>query len=299
MIFNTVLLEKGLRAIFDAAYANALTRPHLAAVREIMTMLSSNANSEKMAWLGDFPLVQEWIGDRSVGMMQDYDYTIKNKDWIIPVAVHENELSDDQVGILAPRVQSMAQVLSQHPMELVTNLLINGTSNLAYDGVAFFSDVSGVRTFDNLLGGTGTTLAQVKADIQTARAAMMRFTSDKGRKLGIMMDTIVCPLELEATMLEAVNATSIVTSGQGTNYNPVSGWIKRVIALPELSDTNDWYGLATGYAVRPLIFQERQAIRTQLDDTEIKRNKRMIFQADMRGNAGYGLPQMAVKVVNS
>jgi len=113
-----------------------------------------------------------------------------------------------------------------------------------------------------------------------------------------MMDTIVCPPELEATMLEAVTATSIVTNGQGTNFNPVSAWIKRVIALPELADTNDWYGLATGYPIKPLIFQERQGVRLQLDDTELKRNKRAIFQADMRGNAGYGLPHMAVKVVN-
>jgi phage major head subunit gpT-like protein len=231
-------------------------------------------------------------------MMADYDYTSKNKDWIIPVAIHENELADDQVGILRPRVEMMGQSLAEHPMELVTTLLVNGTTNLAYDGVAFFSDVAGVRTFDNLLNGTGTTLAQVKADIQTARAAMMRFASDKGRKLGIMMDTIVCPPEMEATFLEAVTATSIVTSGQGTNFNPISRWIKNVISLPELSDTNDWYGLATGYPLKPLIFQERQAVRVELDETERKRNKRVIFQADMRGNAGYGLPQMAVKVVN-
>jgi phage major head subunit gpT-like protein len=299
MIFNTALLEKGLRPIFETAYKATLARPHLQQIRDIMTMLPSNASQEKMAWLGDFPLVQEWIGDRNVGMLNDYDYVIKNKDWIIPVAIHENELADDQMGALAPRVEMMGQAMAQFPMELVAELLINGTTLKAFDGIAFFSDISGVRKFDNLLGGTGVTLAQVKTDIQTARAAMMRFATDKGRKLGIKLDTIVCPPEMEATMLEAVNSTSLVLSGQGANYNPVSGWIKRVISLPELADTNDWYGLSTEYPLRPLIFQERQGVRLQLDDSEVKRNKRLIYQADMRGNAGYGLPHMAVKVVNT
>lgn len=298
MIFNTVLLEKGLRAAFEEAYKATLSREHLMALMSIVTMVPSNSNSETYAWLGDFPKVREWIGDRKAGMLKDYSYQIKNKNWIEAISIHENELADDQMGAILPRAQMLGQVLAEFPMELISDFLINGTSNLAYDGVAFFSNASGDRVNDNLLAGSGTTLAQVKADIQTARATMMKFVSDTGRVLGLKMDTIVCPPELEATMLEAVRSTSIVTSGQGVNYNPVSGWIKNVIALPELSDTNDWYGMATAYPVRPFVFQTRQAIRTQLDDTEVKRNQRLVFQADMRGNAGYGLPQMAVKVVN-
>lgn len=299
MVFNTSLLEKGLLAVFERAYQSILDRPHLQQVMQIMTEVPSTATSESFAWLGDFPLVQEWIGDRNVGALKDYSYTIKNKDWIIPARIHENELADDQVGAIEPRIRMMARMLGQHPMDLVTELLVSGTSNLAYDGVAFFSDVSGPRINDNLLTGTGTTLAQVKADITSARAAMMRFQSDKGRKLGIIMDTIVCPPELEAVMIEATESSAILTTGQGANTNAVSTFGINIIVLPELTDTNDWYGLATGYEIRPLIYQNRQAPRFQLDDTEVKKNKTLVAQADMRGNAGYGLPQLALKVVNS
>ena len=297
MVFNTILLERGLRAQFEAAYKQMLDRPYLQQVRGVMTELPSNAASEKYAWLGDFPLVKEWIGDRAVGMLKDYDYTIKNKDWIIPIGIHENEIADDQIGAIAPRTQMMGQVLAKWPLEMVAALLVNGTTNLAYDGSAFFANRTAPN--DNLLAGTGTTLAQIKADIATARAAMMRFASGKARPLGLMMDTIVCPPEIEATMLEAVKSSNIMTTSEGGTYNPISGWIKNVISLPELTDTTDWYGLSTEFALRPFIFQTRQGVRTQLDDTEVKRNKRYIFQADMRGNAGYGFFHMALKVVNS
>lgn len=299
MIYNTLMLEKGLRAAFEEAYKGTLAREYLMQILSIMTMVPSNASSENYAWLGDFPKVREWIGDRKAGMLKDYGYAIKNKNWIEAISVHENELADDQMGAILPRAQMLGQVLAEFPMELVADFLINGTSNLAYDGVAFFSNASGDRTNDNLLAGTGITLAQVKADIATARAAMMKFTSDTGRVLGLKMDTIVCAPELESTMLEAVTAAGVVVAGQGTTVNPVSRWIKQVIVLPELTDATDWYGLATNYPIRPFVFQERQAVRTQLDDTEVKKNQRLVFQADMRGNAGYGLPHMAVKVVNS
>lgn len=297
MTFNTKTVVPGINAAFDQAYQQVLGREYLQQIMAIMTMLPSTAGVENYAWLGDFPGVREWIGERKTAMLKDYGYQIKNKDWIGDFGIHENELADNQIGAILPRVQMLAKTLAEYPMELIANFLINGTSNLAYDGVAFFSNASGERVNDNLLAGTGTTLAQVKADIATARATMMKFTSDSGRILGFKMDTIVCAPELEATMLEAVTATSVVTSGQGTNFNPVSRWIKQVITLPELSDTNDWYGLCTDYPIKPFIYQERQGIRRQLDDSEVKRNKKLVYQADIRGNAGYGLPQMAVKVV--
>jgi phage major head subunit gpT-like protein len=149
------------------------------------------------------------------------------------------------------------------------------------------------------LDGSGITLANFKTDISAARAAMKRFVGDKGKVLGLNMDTIVCSPEIEATILEAVTSASFIVSGEGGTANPYSKWIKRVISLPELTDTNDWYGLCTTYPLRPIIYQERESVKLVMDESEVNKNKKINFQADMRGNAGYGLPQMALKVVNS
>jgi len=35
-----------------------------------------------------------------------------------------------------------------------------------------------------------------------------------------------------------------------------------------------------------------------LDDTMVKRNRKLVYSGEMRGNAGYGFFQMGVKVVN-
>jgi phage major head subunit gpT-like protein len=296
MVYNTSILEKGLKAQFEQAYQQLMTKPHLAQVTELYTEVPSDSEGETYAWLGDLPTVKEWIGDKTIGSLKDYDYAIKNKDFYTGFAIDRNEIEDEKIRAIGPRVTAMAESVARWPWRMITDLIKNGTTGRAYDGSAFFADRASPN--DNLLGGTGITLAQVKTDIQTARAAMMRFTSDNGEALGIMMDTIVCPPELEATMLEAVRSASLVTNGSGTLFNPVSSWIKNVIVLPELSDNNDWYGLSTGYSLKPFIFQSRKGVQNVLDDTEVKRNRKLSYSAEMRGNAGYGFFQMAVKVVN-
>lgn len=301
MILNTKILEPALNALFHNSYMSMLSRPDFQAMNALFTVVNSTTGKEDYAWLGDVPLIKEWIGNKEIGSILDYDYTIKNKDWSAGFGIDRNELEDGGTPIAADsRVAALAMAAAKHRYELVIDLIINGTSNLAYDGQAFFAsrtEHSGVN--DNLLAGTGTSLAQIKADITSARTAMMRFVSDAGRTLGLRGDTIVCPPELEATMLEAVRAASLVTSGSGTTYNPVSQWIRNVVAVPELSDTTDWYLFSTDMPVKPFIYQSRKAPTPVLDDTTTRKDRKIEYSVEMRDNAGYGFYQMGVKVVNS
>lgn len=297
MLYNSKILKPAIMGKYQEAYDKMIERDYLRQIQSLISTVNSDKSEESYAWLGDVPGVREWIGDKQLGGLNDYDYAIKNKNWYDGFAIDRNELEDEQISAIMPRVEAVAMSVAKWPWELVTQLITNGTTGLAYDGSAFFANRTAPN--DNLLAGTGTTLAQVKTDIQTARAAMMKFTSDTGRVMGLMMDTIVCPPELEATILEAVESSNIITSGEGATVNPVSRWIKNVIVSPELSDVNDWYGFASGMPLKPFIFQSRKRPETVIDDTQVKKNRKIDYSAELRGNAGYGFYQMAVKVVNA
>jgi phage major head subunit gpT-like protein len=109
------------------------------------------------------------------------------------------------------------------------------------------------------------------------------------------------PPELERAALEAVRSATISTNvnSDGIGYNPVSDFGIQVIPMPQLEDANDWYMFATDFPLRPFIFQNRRGVDTVLDDTEVARNRKLHYSAEMRGNAGYGFYQMAIKVTNS
>lgn len=299
MVTNTVALERGLRVNFQKAYSGMLGRDYLQALRPLISFVPSDGRSEKYGWIGDIPGVREWLGEKTYGGLKDYGYTITNKDFFDGFAIDRNELDDDQLGGFGERISGLAEACAQYPFDLIASLIVNGTTNLAFDGVAFFSDASGVRTNDNLLAGSGITLANIQADIASARAAMMRFTSDSGRTLNLSFDTILCPPELESLMIQAVTTPSMVVGNNAPITNPASRWIKQVIAIPELTDANDWYGISTSRVMKPFLFQERKAPVPVLDDSTVKSNRKLMFSAEMRGNAGYGFPQLAVKVVNT
>ncbi|MDC7218638.1 MAG: Mu-like prophage major head subunit gpT family protein [Spirochaetales bacterium] len=294
MTYNTSIVKKGVDAKFHKAYKLMQEQPYLLALASLFMKAPSTGASEEYVWLGDVPGVREWIGNKVFKGLKDYDYTIKNKDWYNGFSIDRNELADEKIQGIMPRVEMLAQSLAKFPAELIIDLITGGDSGLAYDGLPFFSNASGVRTNDNLLAGSGVTSDNIKANITSARTAMMKFTSDSGRVMGLLMDTIVCPPELEATFLELT--TSVV--GEAT-ARPAANWIKNVIVCPELTDTGDWYGFAAGSAIKPFIYQERTGVKTEIDDSEVKKNRKINYSAEARGNAGYGFPQMAIKVVNS
>ncbi len=277
MALNPIVIEKGI----DAAFAQKMAQwqaarqinPGLLAAAMI---IQSTGAYEKLGWLGSMPAVRQWIGELQAKEFEDYEYTIRNLDWEASTFVKQNDLDDDQTGTIQ---------------------MIPGTTGLAYDGVAFFSDVSGVRTFDNLLGGTGTTLAQIEADLNAALTAMAKFTDDNGKVLNIRGNLIICPIELENRFNRLINSqTDPLAAAQGT-FNPYAGKFT-VIGDARLSatDVNDWYLLAAGQTVKPLIYSERQTARSHFE----KKNGSKLWTAfaEYRANAGYGLPHLAVKTVN-
>lgn len=296
MLYSNKTLKAGILARYQTQYMAMLGRAHLQQVNSIFTEVRSTKRQENYAWLGDMPRVREWVGDKSYGGLKDYDYSIKNKDWYVPLTVDRNDLDDEQISAIMPSVDMMALTMANHKQDMIIELLLNGTTELAYDGQPFFSNRS---VNDNLLTGTGGTYAALQKDIADVRTAMMRFKSEDGKPMGLRLDTLVVPPELEKPVLEVIRSTAVVLDGQGTNYNPVSSWVKNVIVLPELEDTNDWYALATDFPLKPFIYQARKAPTPVFDDSEEKRNRKINFSVESRGNAGYGFPQMAVKVVNA
>lgn len=259
----------------------------------------SGAAAEDYPWLGAMPVVQEWLGEVTADTLKDYDYIIKNRDYVASVLINQNHIEDDQTGVLTTLSQQLAQRILRHPENLMIQAIINGTSDTAYDDVAFFSNATGVRTINNLLDGTGTTLSQLEADLNAALVAMAKFEDDKGEPLGIRGDTIVSPVALANDFRRLVNSQADPTASGGINtFNPYQGRFS-VIEDPRLDDDddNDWYLFASNEPVKPLIYQLRQSGRSEMEKKP--GTKQWIFSADYRGAVGYGIPHLGVKTVNT
>lgn len=104
----------------------------------ISTTVPSSTASNTYGWLGDFPALREWVGDRVLKDMKASGYQITNKLYEGSVGVPRVAIEDDQVGVYAPLAASMGQEAAQHPDRLIAQLLAAGPASLCFDGQNFF-----------------------------------------------------------------------------------------------------------------------------------------------------------------
>lgn len=107
---------------------------------KVATRVPSTRSSNTYGWLGAWPGLREWIGDRVVKSLSESSYQITNKDYESTVGVPRNAIEDDEFGIYGPMMASMAQVAAEHPDTLVFGLLKAGFTTPCYDGQNFFDD---------------------------------------------------------------------------------------------------------------------------------------------------------------
>ena len=94
----------------------------------------STTSQEQYAWIGDMPMLREWIGERHVRQMEQHDYVIKNRDFELTIGVKRNDIDDDMYGVYGPRFQAMGVAAMTHYDVLVFGLLKKAFETEGYDG---------------------------------------------------------------------------------------------------------------------------------------------------------------------
>jgi len=301
MIYTTESLKIGsLATLMQMFSAEA---PKL--VGELCVSVGSNGDKETHEWLGQPKMLETWNGTRQFGDMTGTDFEITNVEYDGGLVILRKHLSDNRSGSIQMRINDFFRQAVGHPNKVINALIVAGTSGLCYDGTAFFgnshparADEGGVQ--DNLLAGTGTTVAQITADISDqVIPALLTYKGENGENYhgdGFEDLVIYCPPAMETNFKQALNATQI-SSGD----NPIKG-VGRVVRGARLTDANDWYAFVGDPGRKPLIWQPREPLVADVlgTDTETYINKKQIQMGlSYRAGAGYGRWQSAVKVVNS
>jgi len=153
---NLSLVFSGFKSVFGGAFQGAKTH-----YTSVAMTVPSIARDETYGWLGDFPEIREWIGERIICNLKAHSYTIANREFESTVKVKRIDIADDRYGIFAPMFSEMGRGAAQHPDKLIFGLLASGFSNICYDGQYFFDTdhpvlVDGVESsVSNVQAGAG------------------------------------------------------------------------------------------------------------------------------------------------
>lgn len=105
---------------------------------QIATLVRSTTGTEKYEWLGEWPAIRKWIGDRVLKELMASNYSVENEDYESSIRVKKKHIEDDQLGIYAPMFQEMGRTTAAFPDELVFALLAAGFAKKCFDGQLFF-----------------------------------------------------------------------------------------------------------------------------------------------------------------
>lgn len=276
-------------------------------IRQIAMELPSDARVEEHDWLGTVPGLQEWLDDRKLNSLRADGFQIRNKDFASGIKIHANDITDDRLGIVMPKIDMLAAKAGLHYGQLIVDALTNGfvttgPFGTAYDGQAFFSashkDGDG-PTQSNTSGATALSQAAYDA----ARVAMWSLQDEEGDPLNIVPTHLLVGPSNERTALEIVQAGVIGNPAGTASITNVFAGTARVIVSPRLvnASAGHWFLMSFQQPVRPIILQIREAITSAFVTGDENASggqslnrfmrKQLLFGAQGRHNVGYGLWQ--------
>lgn len=148
---------------------------------KIASVIKSTSASNTYGWLGKFPSLAKWIGDRNIQSMKSQAYTITNDDYESTVGVDRNDIEDDNLGVYSPIFKEMGNAAAIHPDEMIFPLLAAGFTTLCYDGQNYFDEEHPV--YPNADGtGTAVSTANMVADVDYTGDAWYVLDTSKALK---------------------------------------------------------------------------------------------------------------------
>jgi len=156
---NKTEILKALTAAFRKEFADGLKHRE-PSWNKVAMLIPSTTRTNTYGWLGAFPQMREWVGERSIKKMATQVMAIENKLFESTVSIPRADIEDDQVGIYRPIMKQAGVAAAELPDNLVWALLGKGKTTLCYDGQNFF-DTDHVWYANEDGTGTPTTMGNL------------------------------------------------------------------------------------------------------------------------------------------
>lgn len=285
-----------LKTIYNKAFDAAASDWQLTA-----TLVPSTTKTNDYAWLGRFPKMRKWIGDKVYKHLKAHKYSITNDDFEATVEVDRNAIEDDEIGIYNPMAQDAGFSAKQLPDEIVSELKDNAFAWACYDGQYFYDtdhpvgkEGEEVSVSNKLtVALSAASVAAAKASYGAARTMMMTFKDDEGRPLALVPDTLEVGPSLETTGRMLLEKDKL----EDDSPNPFVGTAKLLVNA-RLTSSTQWMLHCTVRPLKPFIYQERKkpvfVSQTDMNADDVFSRRQYKFGAEARCAGGYGFWQMSV-----
>ncbi|MGY8811484.1 MAG: Mu-like prophage major head subunit gpT family protein [Pseudomonadales bacterium] len=151
------------RAIVGMFYEILEQNTGMSWIDAVSNLFDSDQAKETYPWIGMVPTLREWIGGRHAEGFNSAELSIENLHFEATIEILVRELRRDKTGQLAIRIGELADRANSHWARLLSALILNGETQLCYDGQYFFDT-------DHEEGKSGVQSNKITTDISALTA---------------------------------------------------------------------------------------------------------------------------------
>lgn len=309
------ITQRAIIGTFYKALAAFVGAPWIAGLSNYFT---SDQAIEIYAWLGQSPVLREWVGGRQAKGLTENKLTVANKHFEASLPIMLNDLRRDKTGQILIRVMEMARKTNVHWASLLSALIAAGESGLCYDGNYFFANdhsegKSGTQ--DNIVSvdiselpttthGSTTLPSVEEMQLCIARAIVqiLSFKDDQGEPMNedATQFLVMVPTPLMFVARTAVKTPIQVAASQTALEGFKDDFSISVVTNPRLSTWTDKFAVfRTDSNVKAFIRQEETQVELMALGPESEhaiKNKQCLYTVDTWRNVAYGYWQNACLV---
>jgi phage major head subunit gpT-like protein len=314
------LNELSSRAIIGLYYKRLEQKSGMDWIEAISNYFTSDQESETYKWLGQSPVMREWVGGRQAKGFLTNGLTIENKHFEGTLEINVKDLRRDKTSQIKVRINEFADRTNAHWAQILSKLINNAESTVCYDGQYFFDT-------DHAEGKSGTQSNKIQVDltafvdqIDGGKVGAVTAPSEAAFRLAVLKgiqqilsfkDDQAEPMNENATNFLIVVPTSMwyiaqaavavpLTVGGSTNSIKVMNDLNITVAQnPRLPWTDKFAIFRTDSAIKPFIRQEEEGVKVKAiaegSELEFTHDKHQ-YGVDTWRNVGYGYWQHACQV---
>lgn len=307
------------RAIIGMYFDRLNASPGLNWVNGVSNLFGSDQSSETYPFLGHVPTLREWVGGRQAKTLRGDSVSIENLHYEATIEFMLKDMRRDKTGQIEARINEFADRGLTHWASLLSTLILNGDSQVCYDGQYFFDT-------DHSTGESGTQSNKISVDISALPAEVhgsttqpskeeaqqaiiegitqiLGFNDDQGEPMNEMASEFLVKCAPSLYPAVAAGIRDIFNGALGNNMDPnlLEGMTVRAAMNSRLSSWTDRFAVfRTDSPIKALIRQQETEMQLKVKDETSEfafDNDAIQIGVDGWRNTGFGYWQRACQVI--
>ncbi len=298
------------RQIIGSFYKTLSQNNGAAWIDQVSNYFTSDQKSEEYAWIGQSPVMREWIGGRNAKGFRENNITIANKHFEATIDFLVKDLRRDKTGQILTRINELARRTNAHWASLLSLLILNAAATPCYDGQYFFdtdhqegksgrqsNDISvDISALPAVVHGTpaAPSVPEFQGAIASGVQQIVSFVDDQNEPMNEDASAfmVMVPVALMNTAMQAVATPVQVAESQTALQAMKSNFSISVVPNARLSSWTDKFVLfRTDSAIKSFIRQEETGVSLKVKGAGSEYefdNDAHQYGVDTWRNVGYG-----------